>query len=244
MNKKLLITIGIVILFLGCNKKKDTYSANEYSVSVAAYPVKVASTLKGVNTTYLLQGAIIAPSPVELFDHGFIIKGSPNIYRKFNGGRKIGLVEDYYTTQTPLYDSLVAFYVVFHNGDSLRSDVNYMIKYKAPIPPNPNFSGFYINPVTAGITQLTLTTNYNANSPYIFGTEILYFKDTKGTKWSSFPLPPNPSYNAFTLEGAVPGLIQGTTYDFKVTSTFYPPQGPVFLNPISITTKDTIVTFQ
>jgi hypothetical protein len=222
MNSKLIIlSMMIVILFAGCKKEKQEFNKN--TVRVVTLPVDQGAVLKtGPSNDYLLQGTIIAPSEVEIKDHGFIIGGST--YLKLGSGKMIGHFENTYTSAATVYDNMLVAYLVFPDGDSIRSDRSGVIPGTG-VAPDAYLAGFLIDPVGPGNTNLSLSTFWNYNSGYYIQTETLYYKDNKNTTWNTFPLPVNSNLTNYSLNTNVSGLATagGTLYDFKVVVKMHPP---------------------
>lgn len=249
MNKTLtILSIMIVLLFAGCKKDKQEFNKN--IVRIVTLPLDQSNVLKTAQGNgILLQGAIISPSVVEVKDHGFIINDFPNIaYRRLGATTKLGHFEATYETMTSIFDYMLVAYLVFPNGDSLRSDRPGIISGTQPPPttisPNAFLSGFSIDPIEPGYTALSLSTFWDQSTGYYIQSETLYFKDSSNSTWSSYPLPVNPNLSNYSLNANVPSLAGagGYTYDFRVEVVMYP--GALGGNPVTISTPIVTVLYQ
>jgi hypothetical protein len=240
MNRKLaVLSLMILFLFAGCKKEKQEFNKN--TVRVVTLPVAQGGVLKPTpSNDYLLQGTIIAPSEVEVRDHGFIIGGIT--YRKLGPTTMIGHFEDTYTSAATVYDNMVVAYLVFTDGDSIRSDRPGSI-ISSIVSPNALLIGYNVNAVGPGQTTIDITPQWNQSSGYTLYSQTLYYQDIAVSSWSTATLPPGPLFG-WNIDSNLPGLFTpGTSYNFKIKTRFNPPSGSLG-NPVVVTTTTLNVTYQ
>ena len=219
MNKSitlLFLTITF-ILFAGC-KKENNYM-DESGLSVVAYPIEHSPNGKKIDISSSstnickLKASIIAPSAVEMRDHGFIVNQvSPAMYIPLGAAKTRGYVSTVVDFgPVTLANDNVVFYAVLASGDSLRSDTPGVIKGATAASADLTITNFTLSSDSlSGDTELNVTINYNNDAYYIIAENILY-KDPKTSTWNTATITPaqgsltnfiitgNSSVNNFTF---------------------------------------------
>ncbi len=248
-NSVLLLALAVSTLFVGCKKETTTTVSNE-SVAVVAFPAeKLANTVQSgtnISNVYRLKGSIIAPGLVDLQSYGFIIKDFSNTYYPVGSGKKNGLIQLEIPYPIEITQDMIAFYVKFANGDSLRSDINGIIYGNSNNivlpPPSVSIANYTMTDFVSGSSSLNYNLDYNQASGYFVNYSILYFRETlTNGSWYPMSLPPIPFLQDFEVLGGVMYSISGTlpnglNYDFYVETEFAPPSSGSGLNLVKVTT--------
>jgi hypothetical protein len=222
MNKKItLYTLSLLLLaFGGCKKQSDILDKN--SIHATVFPPELKDSTSG-SYRYLLKGCIVAPSKVDMRDYGFSVANPSIPLQSLGSANKAGYVEKEVTSSTQLTESMILFYIITTQGDTILSDTSGSVSSASP---NFSFQGESITSVVGTDIYLTSNFTYNTASGYAVSNYVLLYELTTASSYTSYPLfsllnpntPGNYGISGVALSSYL-GLIKGTSYNFQVQVT-------------------------